>query len=125
MHNETQYKERIRVAQRLRELRMSKGMTQAELCKRLGFAHPSSISSIEKARRPLYRAELKAFAQALDCEVDDILGVSEQRSECYPLVRRARLVALAGTMAMSSVVFGCAVAENCGHFPLAGFLLGS
>ncbi|MCE8512307.1 helix-turn-helix transcriptional regulator [Ruegeria pomeroyi] len=47
-------------------------MTQTALAKSLGFAHPSSISNIEKGRRPVVEAELSRIAEALNCSLEEL-----------------------------------------------------
>ena len=87
MRDVNYFQDRRRVARRLRELRVALGMTQAELSKRMGFAHPSSISSIEHGRRPIYREELPVLAAALKCTVSDLLPATRELSSGYPVPR--------------------------------------
>ncbi|MCR9148871.1 MAG: helix-turn-helix domain-containing protein [Rhodobacteraceae bacterium] len=91
---ESQFQERRRVAQRLRELRLARGMTQSELSRRIGLAHPSSISSIERCRRPIYQEELPILAAALECSVKDLLPETRDTSSRYPVPRGKRMLSL-------------------------------
>jgi transcriptional regulator with XRE-family HTH domain len=84
----------------LRTLRLKRGLTQAELGRRLGYAYPSSISSIENARRPVYREELTALAKALGCDPDELIPEPRDETVTYP-TRRSRRHLL--TLAMLSL----------------------
>jgi len=95
MWDDNRFQERRRVARRLRELRLSRGMTQAELSRRIGFAHPSSISCIEHGRRPIYQEELSILAAALECTVNDLLPEPRGASSLYPAPRGKRMIPLA------------------------------
>jgi transcriptional regulator with XRE-family HTH domain len=112
MFTATHYRERARVAIRLRLIRVQMGLTQTDLASRLGFAHPCSVSSIEKARRPLYETEVEAFAKALACSVEDILGPEDSRSAHYPVAKRNRAMTIVATLVLSSAIVGSASAEN-------------
>lgn len=90
MWDDNHLKERRRVARRLRELRLARGITQTELSRMMGFAHPSSISSIEHGRRPIYEDELPILAKALECTVNDVVPEQRGLSSLYP-VPRSRL----------------------------------
>ena len=89
------YRERRHFADRVREIRLRQGLTQTELANRLGFAHPSSISSIELGRRPVYVDEVPMLAKALGCAISELLPDKENRITEYPLSRTRRLAALA------------------------------
>lgn len=91
MWDDNHLQERRRVARRLRELRLARGMTQAELSRRMGLAHPSSISSIEHGRRPIYQEELPILAAALECTVSELLAELRDFSSLYPLPRGKRM----------------------------------
>ena len=56
----------------LREVRMRRGMTQAELATAVGVA-PHTISRYEDGNRSPNVGMLMALAQTLKCRVDDIL----------------------------------------------------
>lgn len=96
--------ERRRVAQRLRELRLARGMTQTELSRRIGLAHPSSISSIEHGRRPIYQEELPILAAALECTVNDLLPEPRGVSSFYPVPRGKRMMPLVALVILSCFV---------------------
>ena len=81
------YRERISFGTRLRDVRVSKGMTQTDLARLLGFAHAGSISGIERGRRLVYRDELPALAEALCCEIGELLEDLDCSSKAYPLER--------------------------------------
>ena len=63
------------LAQRMAELRKSRGFSQAELARRTGF-DPSFISQLESGKRKgSSYATLQALANALDVEVNQLLGM--------------------------------------------------
>ncbi|WP_234237379.1 helix-turn-helix domain-containing protein [Ruegeria pomeroyi] len=72
MRDTLDYQQWIGFGSRLRDLRLRRGMTQTALAKSLGFAHPSSISNIEKGRRPVVEAELSRIAEALNCSLEEL-----------------------------------------------------
>ena len=62
------------LAQRMAELRKSRGFSQAELARRAGF-HPSFISQLEAGKRKGQNYEtLTALSEALGVEVKTLLG---------------------------------------------------
>lgn len=63
------------LAQRMAELRKSRGFSQAELARRTGF-DPSFISQLESGKRKgSSYATLQSLADALDVEVNQLLGM--------------------------------------------------
>ena len=73
MRKTIDYRFQILLGNRLRHMRLRKGMTQATLARSLGYAHPSSISCIEKGRRRINEDELKRITCALGCSIDALL----------------------------------------------------
>ncbi len=68
-------KKKPTLAQRMAELRKSRGFSQAELARRTGF-DPSFISQLESGKRKgSSYATLQALANALDVEVNQLLGM--------------------------------------------------
>lgn len=49
---------------RIKALRISKGWSQDELARRVGYANRSTIAKIEAGERDLSRSKIKAFADA-------------------------------------------------------------
>lgn len=49
---------------RIKALRISKGWSQDELARRVGYAHRASIAKIEAGMRDLSQTKIKAFADA-------------------------------------------------------------
>lgn len=95
MNAET-HEARRRLARHLRALRLQRGLTQAELGQRMGFAYPSSISVIENARRPIYQEDLAELAKALGCDPDELIPEPKDEAANYPTRRsRWRLLTLA------------------------------
>ena len=78
MGDHAYYLNQICLGTRLRDVRRRRNVTQATLAKALGFAHPSTISSIEKGRRPVSDDELKCIAQVLKCSKDSLLKAYAQ-----------------------------------------------
>ena len=76
------------------------------------FAHPSSISSIEHGRRPIYREELPVLAAALECTVDDLLPDTGDSSSRYPVARGKQLIPLVAMVIVVNLVAGHVSAEE-------------
>lgn len=63
-------------AERLKELRLEKRLTQRELATRLGFS-ANCICEWEKGRSEPSIDSLKALAICLDCTIDYLIGASD------------------------------------------------
>ncbi|MBN1919276.1 MAG: helix-turn-helix transcriptional regulator [Verrucomicrobia bacterium] len=61
------------IGDRLRQLRLRRGMTQVELAKELGITQ-SAVSDYEKGEARMHAALVAAFAKALHVSTDQILG---------------------------------------------------
>jgi transcriptional regulator with XRE-family HTH domain len=61
------------MANRLREIRKSRGLTLEKLGEKTGMSHVQ-VSRLEKGERQLKSYQLEAFAQALEVPAEDILG---------------------------------------------------
>jgi transcriptional regulator with XRE-family HTH domain len=59
---------------RLRELRTRRGLTQVDLASRLGMSQPL-LSRYERGELRLHGALIAAFAKALHCKPEKILGL--------------------------------------------------
>ena len=81
MRDNSDYLAQVCMGNRLRALRLRRGMTQMALARALGFAHPSSVSSIEKGRRPVNDEELAQIARMLRCSVGALLGPEKPTSK--------------------------------------------
>jgi len=66
------------IAKRIRELRLEKGYTQAQLAEMLGYTAKSSIAKIEAGKVDLPQSKIKALAEALGTTPSDILGPTER-----------------------------------------------
>lgn len=84
------------VGQRLRAIRIERGLSQVELAETLGVTQPN-ISAVEIGRRGLTIQQLVRLARALHVSPDDILGekrvlkeTKNRRSE--KLLRRVQLM---------------------------------
>lgn len=70
------YRTRDEVAQRVRELREERDISQRKLAEALGI-DPASMNRMEKGERGISTGELVAIAEALHVGVDTILRVEE------------------------------------------------
>lgn len=62
------------IGKRVRELRVSLGLSQQELADRAGFASKASISRIENAQRDMTTSDVVLVAKALRTTVNNLLG---------------------------------------------------
>ena len=70
------------IADRIKEARLAKGMTQDELAKALGLKSRSSINKMEKNAYEIGLDRLKEIARALDVDPDYLVfGDSEDKKE--------------------------------------------
>lgn len=66
---EKDYEARRRIGERIRQLRMERGISQIELAERAGLVQPH-IVRIEQGRYSVGLDTLQAIAKALGCTVD-------------------------------------------------------
>lgn len=59
--------------EKIRQLRLERGMTQKELARRLGIS-PSAVGMYEQGRRAPDSALLPRLASVLECSTDELLG---------------------------------------------------
>ena len=71
MSMEKDYEARKRIGERIRQLRMERGMSQIELAEKTGLVQPH-IPRIEQGRYSVGFDTLQAIAKALGCTVDII-----------------------------------------------------
>lgn len=70
------------IAERIKEARLAKGMTQDELAKALGLKSRSSINKMEKNTYEIGLERLKEIAKALDVDSDYLIfGDAEDKQE--------------------------------------------
>lgn len=69
------------VGERIRAARKAKGMTQRELGERTGYTSRSTIAKIEAGVNDIPRAQVAAFAEALDCTVAYLMGQATGEGE--------------------------------------------
>ena len=65
-------------SERLKELRIEKQLSQKELAEKISTGQ-SSISAWERGEREPLAHQLIDLAYALDCSVDYLLGISDNR----------------------------------------------
>lgn len=63
------------IADQVRLLRISKGWSQEELAARCGL-HRTYVGAVERAERNITVGTLCKLAQALDCDVTDLLSLN-------------------------------------------------
>lgn len=61
------------IGARIRMVREALGFTQAQLAERTGLFNASTMSKLEKGRRPIYMHEIQTIAQALFCDPKRLL----------------------------------------------------
>ena len=61
---------------RIRERRVSLGISQADLAKRMGYSSKSAVSRTENAGNNIGQKRVKAFAEALDTSPEALMGWS-------------------------------------------------
>ncbi len=59
---------------KMKQLRLERGLTQAQLARRLGVS-PSAVGMYEQGRREPDAQTLTRLADALQCSTDELLGV--------------------------------------------------
>lgn len=64
------------VADRIKQIRESKGLTQEELAKQMGYASKSAVSRTENAGDNIGQKRIKEFAKALDVTEAFLMGWS-------------------------------------------------
>ena len=65
-------------AQRLKELRKEKGLTQADLSSRMGYGY-TTIGNYEKGRNEPSLSDLMLICEVLDVSADYLVGLSDVR----------------------------------------------
>ena len=73
--------------ERLRNIRESKGLNQAELAKKAGL-QPSAVSHFEKGRRSPSFDNLRALADALGVSTDHLLGRETKPGISGPAIQK-------------------------------------
>lgn len=74
-------------AQRLKELRKEKELTQAELSKKLGYGY-TAIANYESGRNEPSLADLITICRILDVSSDYLIGISDVRKPCAILEQK-------------------------------------
>lgn len=62
------------IGQRIKSRRLELDLTQAELAKKLGYSHKSSIGKIENGNNDITQSKVVEFAHALDTTVAYLMG---------------------------------------------------
>lgn len=67
--------------EKIRELRLDRGMTQAELAKTIGYTSGSAITLIEKGQRDIPQRKIHAFAKALGVSSEYLVSKEDDETE--------------------------------------------
>jgi transcriptional regulator with XRE-family HTH domain len=67
------------IAQRLRRLRIEKGITQVEMAETLGVSQPI-VSDYERGLLRLHGELIVKLREILDCSADELLGLQERKA---------------------------------------------
>ena len=63
---------------RIRKMRKARGLTQAQLAKKVGGTDQGRISEWESDKTEMMLSSLRAVAEALGCSTDYLLGISDE-----------------------------------------------
>lgn len=75
------------IGQRLKDLRLRRGMTQVEVARELGI-NQSAVSEYEKGQIRMHAALIAGFASVLQSSADEILGIEELKQSSHIKDRR-------------------------------------
>ena len=64
----------------LKDIRLARGMTQAQLAERVGMSQ-SNISRHESEQVQMTIKQAKIFARELECELDELIGGTDDDHE--------------------------------------------
>ena len=81
------YRERLLFGKQLKQVRLSRHMTQSKLAALAGFGHPETICQIENGHRLVYQDEVANLARALRCRKSELLYTLDESASKYPLER--------------------------------------
>lgn len=62
------------IGERIKELRIERGITQEELAKRMGYKTRSAVCQVERNGDNITSDRISAFAKALGVSIQDIMG---------------------------------------------------
>lgn len=99
---------------RIREMRLSRGLTMAELAARIGVSQPA-ISQWESGREKPGRDSLQKLASAFDVSLDELCGAPT----ASPSLRQEPVTSV-NAMSVDVPVFGTAVGGEQGDFSFNG-----
>ena len=74
------------LAERIRDARLNRGMSQAELAEKVGYTSRASINKIEKGLVDVPRSKLLAISKALGVSPAWLLGIPEELEPLPPIV---------------------------------------
>jgi len=83
------------IYERIRDLRISLGLSQTDLAKKLGYKDGSMITKIESGKVDISQKKVIAFAQALDTTPAVLMGWKEQEDppDDHPKTKEAQILA--------------------------------
>jgi transcriptional regulator with XRE-family HTH domain len=68
----------LKLYENIKQNRIAKGWSQAELARRVGYSDKSMISKIEKGSIDLSQTQIKKFADAFDISMSELFGTVEE-----------------------------------------------
>lgn len=71
----------MNIFERIKKLRIEKGLSQEDLAKKVGYTHRSSIGKVETGLVDLSQSKIKAFAKALDVTPQYLMGWEDDNYE--------------------------------------------
>lgn len=75
------------IYERIRQLRISAGMSQDELARTMGYKDRSMITKIESGKVDISQKKIMAFAQALNTTPSYLMGWTEEDPELEKYIR--------------------------------------
>ena len=80
------------IGEKIRQLRVSKGMTQGELADALGYTHKSSINKIEKEENEISISKLKKVSVFFNIPIGFFLSDNLLAIDSIALFERLRMI---------------------------------
>lgn len=67
------------IGRKIHDRRIELGLSQEELAEKVGLKHKTSISRIEHGKQDIKRKQIKAFAEALQMDPEELSGLTIDR----------------------------------------------
>lgn len=75
----------LQIYQNIKRIRREKGITQADLAKKIGYTDRSTIAKVEAGIVDLTQSKIMAFAEALGVSASDLMGYGDTIEDLPPL----------------------------------------